>query len=189
VPWGVAKGTQVAESDIIAAAKVDKAKLSSTDASFVRYVSLHEVHNSGASAEELKIARVGLSKTLNSVARWAPKNMNPDASFFATLEQALTNGGAEPAGCEGQSNYGGSENIHTTATDKQITTWTETGASVGDAVRLNTGASCFGCHADGMNRFNNNMRDWLDAGILPTLWLNNWTKKFYKYATNTQSNN
>jgi hypothetical protein len=28
--------------------------------------------------------------------------------------------------------------------------------------RLNVGSSCIGCHADGMNRFNNDLRDWLD---------------------------
>ncbi len=30
--------------------------------------------------------------------------------------------------------------------------------------RLNTGSSCIGCHADGMNRGDNNLRDWLDEG-------------------------
>ncbi len=30
--------------------------------------------------------------------------------------------------------------------------------------RLNNASSCFGCHADGMNRANNDLRDWLDAG-------------------------
>jgi hypothetical protein len=436
VPWGVPKGTQVAEADIIAAIKADKAKLSSADAPYAQYVSFHEIHNSGASAEELNMARVGLSKTLNSVARWAPKIANPtdvdgrgiiyrfdmrwywgynkgvtkllwggsdddlsfgttkdvngnavsqnffqqkvnfassvsedanfanlvwarilkgnvegarqpaanisgfktdyveagqlaytlsrpdvynsimvlppssielenelgvdrgtgitayqwvgieqaitkdsrllfraktksggmyyktfdifsgqedaakqivnghvsrwpfwanpipkaiapqgtygsakDNSFFASLAQYFVNGGSEPAGCDGQTDYGSSQfvncryftgseglqesaeeviwdlpnglqgyelvgafnqrrvdafnlivtdfNIHTNATDKQITTWSETQASVGDAVRLNTGSSCFGCHIDGMNRFNNNMRDWLEAGTLP----------------------
>lgn len=438
VPWGVAQGTQLAEADIIAAIKADKASLSSADAPYIKYVSFHEVHNSGASAEELNLARVGLSKTLNSLARWAPAIMNPtdvdgrgiiyrfdsrwywgynkgvtkllwggsdddlvfgttkdvngnavsqsffstkvnfaasvtqdpnfanlvwtrvlkgnvegarqpaanitgfktdyveagqlaytlsrpdvynavmvlppssteleaelgvdrtngmqsyqwvgieqaitkdsrllfraktssggmyyktfdifsgqedaqkqvvnghvsrwpfwanpvpkpiappgylggnkDYSFFATLEQAyIGNGGTEPAGCEGQTDYGSADyvncryytgtdglqesaeeviwnlpnglqgyellgafnqrrvdafnlivtdyNLHTTATDKQITTWTETGASVGDAVRLNTGSSCFGCHVDGMNRFNNDLRDYMEAGTLPT---------------------
>ncbi|MES2604973.1 MAG: hypothetical protein V4603_08550 [Pseudomonadota bacterium] len=28
--------------------------------------------------------------------------------------------------------------------------------------RLNTGSSCIGCHIDGINRINNNLRDWLD---------------------------
>jgi hypothetical protein len=30
--------------------------------------------------------------------------------------------------------------------------------------RLNTGSSCIGCHGDGMNRGDNNLRDWLDEG-------------------------
>jgi hypothetical protein len=30
--------------------------------------------------------------------------------------------------------------------------------------RLNTASSCIGCHIDGMNRSNNNLRDWLDEG-------------------------
>jgi hypothetical protein len=29
--------------------------------------------------------------------------------------------------------------------------------------RLNTGSSCIGCHVDGMNRANDNLRDWLDS--------------------------
>jgi hypothetical protein len=42
---------------------------------------------------------------------------------------------------------------------------TRTGAS--GAVmdhRLNNASSCIGCHIDGMNRANNNLRDWLDEG-------------------------
>ena len=30
--------------------------------------------------------------------------------------------------------------------------------------RLNNASSCIGCHADGMNRANNNLKDWLDEG-------------------------
>jgi hypothetical protein len=30
--------------------------------------------------------------------------------------------------------------------------------------RLNNASSCIGCHSDGMNRVNNDLRDWLDAG-------------------------
>ena len=33
-----------------------------------------------------------------------------------------------------------------------------------DDHRLNTASSCIGCHIDGMNRSNNDLRDWLDAG-------------------------
>lgn len=33
-----------------------------------------------------------------------------------------------------------------------------------DDRRLNSSSSCMGCHIDGMNRANNDLRDWLDAG-------------------------
>jgi hypothetical protein len=42
-------------------------------------------------------------------------------------------------------------------------TWTGEEAAVTDQ-RLNNGSSCIGCHADGMNRSNNDIRDWLDEG-------------------------
>lgn len=35
------------------------------------------MHNAGASAQDLNHARVGLSKALNSTARWAPEIKNP----------------------------------------------------------------------------------------------------------------
>jgi hypothetical protein len=30
--------------------------------------------------------------------------------------------------------------------------------------RLNNASSCIGCHTDGLNRADDNLRDWLDAG-------------------------
>lgn len=42
-----------------------------------------------------------------------------------------------------------------------------TGTGTNEAIsdhRLNSGSSCIGCHADGMNRANNDLRDWLDEG-------------------------
>ena len=40
----------------------------------------------------------------------------------------------------------------------------------GPDLRLNVGSSCFTCHYDGLNRINDNFRDWLDEGgsSLPT---------------------
>jgi hypothetical protein len=38
---------------------------------------MHELHNEGLTADELNIVRTGLSKALNSVARWAPRVVNP----------------------------------------------------------------------------------------------------------------
>jgi hypothetical protein len=42
-------------------------------------------------------------------------------------------------------------------------TWTGEDAAVTDQ-RLTNGSSCIGCHTDGMNRSNNDIRDWLDEG-------------------------
>lgn len=43
------------------------------------------------------------------------------------------------------------------------------GARIPD-IRLNNGSSCFGCHVDGMNRGNNDLRDWLDedSSLMPS---------------------
>jgi hypothetical protein len=47
--------------------------------------------------------------------------------------------------------------------DKALDNLTGYGREAGIAdLRLNTGSSCIGCHIDGMNRINNNLRDWLD---------------------------
>jgi len=55
--------------------------------------------------------------------------------------------------------------------DKALDNLTGFGRDAGIAdVRLNTGSSCIGCHVDGMNRLNNDVRDWLDeedGGKLP----------------------
>ncbi|HTR00682.1 MAG TPA: hypothetical protein VMH83_11850 [Candidatus Acidoferrum sp.] len=49
--------------------------------------------------------------------------------------------------------------------------------------RLNTGSSCIACHTDGMNRMNNNLRDWVDEQSIKLPagpygvdgWINNQT--------------
>ncbi len=51
------------------------------------------------------------------------------------------------------------------AADEALNKMTGTGAS--EAImdhRLNNGSSRIGCHIDGMNRANNDIRDWLDEG-------------------------
>ena len=51
------------------------------------------------------------------------------------------------------------------ATDTMLDNLTGFGRTAGiEDHRLNTGSSCIGCHIDGMNRSNNNLRDWLDEG-------------------------
>jgi hypothetical protein len=39
-------------------------------------------------------------------------------------------------------------------------------------LRLTVGASCMGCHIDGMNRASNDLRDRLDANLLTNAWVN-----------------
>jgi hypothetical protein len=55
----------------------DRETLAAADRDYVVYTSMHELHNEGLSADELNIVRVALSKALNSVARWAPRVVNP----------------------------------------------------------------------------------------------------------------
>lgn len=76
-PRTIEEGVTVPESDVLAWIKADRAELSSDDAAFIKYASLHELHNAGVSAEQLNVARVALSKALNSTARWAPEVVNP----------------------------------------------------------------------------------------------------------------
>ena len=71
------KATAVPEQQVTQWIAADKANLKAGDADFVVYVSLHEMQNAGLSADRLNVARAGLSKALNSTARWAPKVVNP----------------------------------------------------------------------------------------------------------------
>jgi cytochrome c553 len=77
VPRPVAKGTEVSEDDVAQWIADDRAELDSADASYMVYVSAHEMHNSGMAADRLNVARAALSKALNSTARWAPEIVNP----------------------------------------------------------------------------------------------------------------
>ncbi|HVZ85886.1 MAG TPA: hypothetical protein VHG72_02900 [Polyangia bacterium] len=69
--------------------------------------------------------------------------------------------------------------ILTGGTDAQIND--DLGFFAGADQRLDVGSSCMTCHFDGMNRINNNLRDWIDEGgaSLPTGahgvdgWINN----------------
>jgi hypothetical protein len=77
VPRGVAAETKVSDQEVLAWIQADQAALPAEAREFIKYASLHQLHNSGASALDLNHARVGLSKTLNSTARWAPAIANP----------------------------------------------------------------------------------------------------------------
>ena len=76
-PYLTAKGTQVSETQVLKWISDDRAKVASADASFIKYTSLHELQNAGVTAEQLNWTRAGISKALNSDARWAPKIVNP----------------------------------------------------------------------------------------------------------------
>ena len=77
VPRTVAEGQTVSEAEVLQWIAADRKGLSAADSEFAQYVSLHELHNAGVSASELNLARAGLSKALNSTARWAPTIVNP----------------------------------------------------------------------------------------------------------------
>lgn len=76
VPRGVPAGTTVSESEIKQWIESDKSSLPD-NANWYVYTSLHELHNEGLSANELNIVRAGISKALNSAARFAPEVVNP----------------------------------------------------------------------------------------------------------------
>ncbi len=76
-PYLVPKGTTVSEAQVEQWIAADMAKTSSADAPYIKYASLHELQNAGVTADQLNWVRAGLSKALNSDARWAPKIVNP----------------------------------------------------------------------------------------------------------------
>jgi len=67
----------VSEAEVIAWIDADRASVAAGDQEFIKYASLHEILASGASPAEMNNARAGLSKALNSTARWAPVIVNP----------------------------------------------------------------------------------------------------------------
>jgi len=77
-PRPVPEGEKVEDSQVLEWIAKDREKVAAGDAEFIKYVSLHVLHNAGVSAEELNVARVGVAKILNSTARWAPVVVNPE---------------------------------------------------------------------------------------------------------------
>jgi len=69
----------ISEADVDAWIAADKAKLDAADAPYIRYVAVHEVNNEGGTFADMEVARVGVSKTLNSHSRYGPKIVNPVA--------------------------------------------------------------------------------------------------------------
>jgi hypothetical protein len=77
VPRGVELSTKITEEQVMNWIAADKAKVPAADREFIQYASFHQLHNAGVSALNMNHARVGLSKALNTAARWAPKIVNP----------------------------------------------------------------------------------------------------------------
>lgn len=68
---------KVSEDRVLAWIARDRAKLDPAEATYVRYVSLHRLANEGASPDQMNAARAGISKILNSTARYAPRIEHP----------------------------------------------------------------------------------------------------------------
>jgi len=77
VPRGVEESTKITEEQVLAWIEADKAKTPAAEQEFIKYTSIHPLHNAGVSAQNLNHARIGLSKALNTTARWAPRIANP----------------------------------------------------------------------------------------------------------------
>lgn len=67
----------VSEQYVEDAIAADLANFSADDQQFIRYASLHTLYNYHVTQDDLNVARAGLSKVLNSVARYAPEIVNP----------------------------------------------------------------------------------------------------------------
>ena len=77
VPRVVPQSMKITEPQALDWMQADKATVPSGDRDFIKYVSFHQLHNAGVSAQNMNDARAGLSKALNSTARWAPRIVNP----------------------------------------------------------------------------------------------------------------
>jgi hypothetical protein len=70
---------EVTEQEVLGWINADKSKLAPGDAQYIKYASLHRIQNSGATPDDMNLARVGLSKILNSTSIGGPKIANPVA--------------------------------------------------------------------------------------------------------------
>lgn len=77
IPRSIAADVKVTDQQVEDWITADQAKTAEADREFIQYTTFHVLHNEGVSAQDLNLARVGLAKALNSVARWAPEVVNP----------------------------------------------------------------------------------------------------------------
>jgi hypothetical protein len=69
----------VTEAQVLQWINDDKAKVAPADQPYIKYASLHRLQNRHATADDMNTARAGISKILNSTARYAPAIVNPVA--------------------------------------------------------------------------------------------------------------
>ena len=90
-PRAVPAGRRISEAELEGWIVADREALAPGDRDYIVYTSMHELHDEGLSADELNIVRVALSKALNSVARWAPRIVNPvDVNGLGLLDRKST---------------------------------------------------------------------------------------------------
>lgn len=77
IPQPADPATTIGEAEVLEWIAADRATLDPADQEYAKYTSLHELHNEGMSAQHLNVVRAGVSKALNSTARWAPEIVNP----------------------------------------------------------------------------------------------------------------
>ncbi len=75
--YGVDPSTKISEGQILKWIEAVKSTIPAANRKFIQYAYFHQRHNAGVSPENMNHARVGLSKALNSAARWAPRVVNP----------------------------------------------------------------------------------------------------------------
>ena len=67
----------VTDAQITALVGEARGKISEEDAPYIQFVTLHHLQTEGLNEQDIDIARIGLSKTFNVTARFAPKVVNP----------------------------------------------------------------------------------------------------------------
>lgn len=67
----------ISEADVLGWIARDRESIPAADQPYIKYTSLHELHDEGLSPQHLNVVRAGVSKALNSTARWAPRIVNP----------------------------------------------------------------------------------------------------------------
>ena len=188
VPRGVDAAAKVTEAQISDWIAADKAKTREADKEFIEYVSFHALQNAGVSSQNLNTARAGLSKALNTAARWAPKIVNPvDVNGKGILYKLDTR------------DYWGYTLIDTSAPDGARLPKGENGADAwkNDPDTVKRVRELYKPSSVMREKIENDRRQYLNAmaqvkdGMVlgvdknlyvePAIWTIEWAQKYYKY--------